>query len=62
MGASVPERMLRCVLDPRDMVTIETGHFHAPIENSGVIPPNEPGLGVTMDLDGLGEPVASWEG
>jgi L-alanine-DL-glutamate epimerase-like enolase superfamily enzyme len=53
--------MLRCVLDPRDMVTVETGSFNAPIKNGGVLPPNKPGLGVTMNLELLGAPVASWE-
>ena len=61
MGATVPERMLRCVLDPRDMVAVETGSFNAPIENGGVLPPDKPGLGVTMNLELLGAPVASWE-
>ena len=60
MGATVPERTLRCVLDPRDMVTVETGAFHAPIQNGGVIPPDAPGLGVTMNMDLLGKPVATW--
>ena len=59
MGATVPERTLRCVLDPRDMVTVETGAFHAPIQNGGVIPPDAPGLGVTMNMDLLGKPVAT---
>ena len=29
--------------------------------NCGVLPPNKPGLGVTMNLDLLSDPVASWE-
>lgn len=61
MGATVPERLLRCVLDPRDMVTIQTGAFEAPIENGGVLPPDAPGLGVTMHRDLLGQAVAIWE-
>ncbi len=61
MGATVPERLLRCVLDPRDMVTIQTGAFDAPIENGGVLPPDAPGLGVTMNRDLLGQAVAIWE-
>lgn len=61
LGATVPERLLRCVLDPRDMVAVATGSFDAPIKNGGVIPPNDPGLGVTMNLELLGAPVASWE-
>lgn len=46
---------------PRDMVTVETGSFNAPIENGGVLPPKKSGLGVTMNLELLGAPVASWE-
>ncbi|WP_425084330.1 mandelate racemase/muconate lactonizing enzyme family protein [Ruegeria profundi] len=61
MGATVPEGLLRCVLDPRDMVTIQTGAFDAPIENGGVLPPDAPGLGVTMNRDLLGQAVAIWE-
>lgn len=61
LGATVPERLLRCVLDPRDMVTVQTGAFDAPIENGGVLPPDAPGLGVTMNRDQLGQAVATWE-
>lgn len=61
MGATVPERLLRCVLDPRDMVTIQTAEFDAPIVDGGVLPPDAPGLGVTINRDILGEPVSSWE-
>ena len=61
MGATVPERLLRCVLDPRDMVTIQTGAFDAPIKDGGVLPPDAPGLGVTINRDLLGDPFATWE-
>lgn len=61
MGATVPERLLRCVLDPRDMVTRQTGAFDAPIKNGGVLPPDAPGLGVTINRDLLGAPVALWQ-
>ena len=60
LGATVPEQLLRCVLDPRDMVTLQTGSFDAPIVNGGVLPPNTPGLGVSIDQDKLGKPVESW--
>ncbi len=61
-GATIPERLLRCVLDPRDMVTVQTGNFDAPIQDGGVLPPDTPGLGVTVNTDILGDPpVASWE-
>ena len=61
MGATVPRHLLRCVLDPRDMVTLQTGVFDAPIENGGVLPPDAPGLGVTVNRDLLGPTVATWE-
>ena len=61
MGATVPERLLRCVLDPRDMVTVQTAQFDAPIQDGGVLPPDAPGLGVTIDRTILGSPTASWE-
>lgn len=61
MGATVPERLLRSVLDPRDMVTVQTGAFDAPIENGGVIPPDAPGLGVAVDRDITGTATAAWE-
>jgi L-alanine-DL-glutamate epimerase-like enolase superfamily enzyme len=61
MGATVPERLLRCVLDPRDMVTIQTAEFDAPIQDGGVLPPEAPGLGVTINRDILGTPVATWQ-
>jgi L-alanine-DL-glutamate epimerase-like enolase superfamily enzyme len=60
MGATVPERLLRCVLDPRDMVTRPLGRFDAPIQQGGVIPPDAPGLGVDIDSDLLGAPSAVW--
>lgn len=61
MGATVPKSLLRCVLDPRDMVTLQTGTFDAPIKDGGVLPPDAPGLGVTINRDLLGDPVATWE-
>ncbi|MCB1835463.1 MAG: mandelate racemase/muconate lactonizing enzyme family protein [Geminicoccaceae bacterium] len=60
LGATVPENLLRCVLDPRDMVTIQTGAFDAPIRDGGVIPPAAPGLGVKIDRDLLGPPTNVW--
>lgn len=61
MGATVPQALLRCVLDPRDMVTIQTGAFDAPLQDGGVRPPSDPGLGVTVNRDLLGDPVAVWQ-
>lgn len=61
LGATVPEQLLRCVLDTRDMVSLETARFDAPLQDGGVLPPMAPGLGVEINRDVLGEPVARWE-
>lgn len=60
MGATVPSHLLRCILDTRDMINTPTGQFDAPIRDGGVLPPNAPGLGITMNRDILGEPILSW--
>ena len=61
LGQTVPERALRCVLDCRDMVTLETATIHAPIRDGGVMAPETPGLGVTVNRDVLGPPVGVYE-
>ncbi len=61
LGQTVPERALRCVLDCRDMVTLETATIHAPIKDGGVMAPKAPGLGVTVNRDVLGPPVGVYE-
>lgn len=60
MGTTIPEKNLRCLLDTRGMVSIQTAEFDAPIVDGGVIVPNKPGLGITVDEDLLGSPVAVW--
>jgi cis-L-3-hydroxyproline dehydratase len=60
LGATVAERQLRCVLDCRGMVSIETAGFDAPIVGGGVMVPNRPGLGLTVDPNRLGEPLEIW--
>lgn len=60
LGQTVPARHLRCILDCRDMVTTQLADFHAPIEDGGVLAPDAPGLGLTVDRAALGGPVASW--
>lgn len=60
MGATVPPRLLRCILDCRDMVSLETAQFDAPMRNGGVLVPDVPGLGITVDREVLGAPVHSW--
>ena len=61
LGATVPEQLLRCILDCRDMVTLETASFDAPVQNGGVLVPQTPGLGITVNRDVLGAPAAVWE-
>ena len=61
MGATVPSKLLRCVLDTRDMITRQVGDFDAPIESGGVEPPATPGLGVTIRRERLGDPVGIWQ-
>ncbi len=61
LGQSVPERHLRCILDCRDMITIETADFDAALEAGGVIAPELPGLGVAPKLDVLGKPAAVYQ-
>lgn len=60
LGQTVPERYLRGILDCRDMVSITTAQFDAPVKNGGVTAPDAPGLGLTVDRELLGEPVARW--
>ncbi len=60
LGATVPERHLRCILDCRDMVTLVTADFDAPVQGGGVLPPMAPGLGLTVRREVLGDPVARW--
>ena len=61
LGATVAEQNLRCILDCRDMVTLETASFDAPVLDGGVLVPQAPGLGITVNRDVLGTPVAIWE-
>ena len=60
LGASVPTRLLRCVLNCDDMVTLKTAKFSAPIRDGGILPPALPGLGLEVDIALLGEPMAVW--
>jgi L-alanine-DL-glutamate epimerase-like enolase superfamily enzyme len=60
LGATVPERNLRCILDCRDMVTLVVADFDAPVTAGGVLAPKAPGLGITVRREVLGDPVARW--
>ncbi len=60
LGQTVPRRLLRCILDCREMVSVETARFDAPIRNGGVVVPEKPGLGIAVDRSILGRPVNKW--
>lgn len=60
LGATVPPRLLRCILDCRDMVTLKTAEFFAPVVDGGVLVPATPGLGITVDMAVMGKPIAEW--
>ncbi len=61
LGATVPTHLLRCILDTRDMVALETAQFDAPVLDGGVLPPNAPGLGITINRALFPKPLATWE-
>ncbi|MCF1595857.1 mandelate racemase/muconate lactonizing enzyme family protein [Streptomyces muensis] len=60
LGATVPERLLRCVLNCEDMVTLKTAQVDVRFTEGGVLPGGSPGLGIEVDLDVLGDPDMSW--
>jgi len=60
MGQTVPERCLRCILEPRDMVTVKTADGTFEVVEGRVTAPSLPGLGITPRMDILGEPIASY--
>lgn len=61
LGATVPERLMRCVLNTEDMVTLRTADLAITRHDSGsVFAPTVPGLGIEVNTDVLGDPVATW--
>lgn len=60
LGATVPPRSLRGVLNCEDMVTRRVAALDTVVTAEGVLPGRSPGLGATVDEDALGEPVAVW--
>lgn len=60
LGATVPPRLLRCILNSRDMVTLKTAGFEPQRRNGGLLPPDLPGLGITVRREVLGEAVGIW--
>ena len=61
LGQTVPKRVLRCVANCTDLVTVKVADFDVPLVDGGAVAPDLPGLGVTPNLDVLGAPVATWE-
>jgi cis-L-3-hydroxyproline dehydratase len=61
LAATVPPRSLRGVLNCEDMVTRKIAALDTVVTDQGVRPGTSPGLGATVDIDALGEPVAVWE-
>lgn len=60
MGQTVPRRLLRSVLESRDMVSLKTADGDFPVTQGYVVAPTTPGLGIEPRLEVLGEPVASY--
>jgi L-alanine-DL-glutamate epimerase-like enolase superfamily enzyme len=60
MGQTVPKRLLRCVLESRDMVSLRTADGDFPVTDGHVVAPCTPGLGITPRLDVLGKPIATY--
>jgi L-alanine-DL-glutamate epimerase-like enolase superfamily enzyme len=64
MGQTIPPHLLRCVLDTRDMVSINTasatqkGAFER--HEGWVTAPESPGLGIEPNMQVLGEPVMTF--
>ncbi|MDD7934732.1 mandelate racemase/muconate lactonizing enzyme family protein [Actinomycetospora straminea] len=60
LGATVPPRLLRGVLNSEDMVTTRVATLDTVVTDDGVLPGSSPGLGANVDEEVLGEPVAVW--
>ncbi|AXI49237.1 mandelate racemase (plasmid) [Sulfitobacter sp. SK012] len=60
LGATVPQRNLRCILDCREMVTLTTAKFDAPVVDGGVHVPDLPGLGLVVNTNVLGDPIETF--
>ncbi|MEJ2871929.1 enolase C-terminal domain-like protein [Actinomycetospora sp. OC33-EN08] len=61
LGATVPPRLLRGVLDCEEMVTVRTATLDVRVADAGVLPGDAPGLGATVDPEVLGDPLQVWE-
>ena len=47
LGQTIPRKLLRCVLESRDMVLVKTADGDFPVIDGRVTAPATPGLGVT---------------
>jgi L-alanine-DL-glutamate epimerase-like enolase superfamily enzyme len=61
LGQTVPPAMLRCILDTREMSTQSTAQFGVEIVDGRVCAPETPGLGLVVEPDVLGDPIAQYD-
>jgi L-alanine-DL-glutamate epimerase-like enolase superfamily enzyme len=62
LGSTIPTRLLRCVLNCQDMISVKNAKLDAVFTESGVMPSGSPGLGLTVDHQVIGEPAMTWGG
>jgi L-alanine-DL-glutamate epimerase-like enolase superfamily enzyme len=60
LAQSVKPSLLRSVLECRDMVTRQTATGNFPVIDGHITAPSSPGLGISVDIASLGEPLASY--
>jgi L-alanine-DL-glutamate epimerase-like enolase superfamily enzyme len=60
LGATVPPRLLRGVLNCADMVTVSTANLDLQHVDGGLLSGAAPGLGLSVHEAALGDPVATW--
>ncbi|WP_413795138.1 MULTISPECIES: mandelate racemase/muconate lactonizing enzyme family protein [unclassified Pseudomonas] len=58
LGQTIPHRNLRCVLDLRHMYTPVTANLDIPVIDGRIRAPLTPGLGIEINRDVIGSPVA----
>ncbi|KAK4499258.1 hypothetical protein PRZ48_009771 [Zasmidium cellare] len=61
LAQTVPDRLLHCVFECREMSTGKTADGEYEHREGRIQAPSTPGLGITPRMDVLGEPVASYE-
>ncbi|KAI8712578.1 MR-MLE domain-containing protein [Fusarium sp. LHS14.1] len=60
LSQTIPDRAFRCVLASHDILAVKTADGPFDIVDGFVTAPAVPGLGITPQLDVLGEPAASY--